>query len=437
MPQNYLSLPGGGVFDAFQSAQANSQRNALMMEERRRAEEQAQAAQGMANTQNKIQTQLASGNRDAAASLAQSSGSAEIMASFREQVAQLDEAQLQEAARRSGSLLSLATGVMQVPEGQRSAWVQQNAAALADLGLDVSQIGQMDLSDANLVPLVRMISAQDEEVRRALLSPTTLGENESRIDPLTGQQTVGQAGIEARGLESRGLDIQGFNAETTRQNAILGRDRLNEDIRQFDVGQAAPRERRSFEDAQGIRRYEDTGEPVFASDVTEVSQGDMFRALLQQEQYMAAQIEDLNAIIQITDDGSGVGASSQVFGLVRGSQASDVRSLLDSVTGAVALERLEQMRDMASQSGNRGSGLGQVTEREIAILRAARGALSQDMSSERFNQNARRLLQQLQEVRAERRRIIERDFPELAQRLYSGGGSSSASPEIDPLGIRD
>lgn len=166
----------------------------------------------------------------------------------------------------------------------------------------------------------------------------------------------------------------------------------------------------------------------------EVDENQILMTARQVSQYQDSQIEDLETIIDQVESWpiATVGLGSGVAEQIRGTPAANVVSLLDSVTGAVALERLDNLRQIASESGARGSGLGQVTEREIAILRAARGALSADQDPALFMRQARRLLTQLREVRADRRRILQSDFPEVYNQIY-GGGARSEDDEIDEI----
>lgn len=62
-------------------------------------------------------------------------------------------------------------------------------------------------------------------------------------------------------------------------------------------------------------------------------------------------------------------------------EAADVGGMLDTLKGMVVFDRLEKLRQ-ASATG--ASGLGQVTEREIALLGAQLGALDQGLSKERI-----------------------------------------------------
>lgn len=64
-------------------------------------------------------------------------------------------------------------------------------------------------------------------------------------------------------------------------------------------------------------------------------------------------------------------------------EAADMAGMLDTLRGMVVFDRLERLRQ-ASATG--ASGLGQVTEREIALLGAQLGALDQSLSRDRILQ---------------------------------------------------
>jgi hypothetical protein len=77
-----------------------------------------------------------------------------------------------------------------------------------------------------------------------------------------------------------------------------------------------------------------------------------------------------------------------------GTPAADTAALLDTIGANIAFDRLQAMRD----SSPTGGALGQVTERELALLQATAGAIAQSQSAEQLLFNLTRLEQQISEV---------------------------------------
>lgn len=92
-------------------------------------------------------------------------------------------------------------------------------------------------------------------------------------------------------------------------------------------------------------------------------------------------IETLTQAIEATDSSTaGVGS---VFSGLPGSRARDLDAMLETIRGNTVLEELQRLKEASSTGA---SGLGQVTEREIALLSAVQGALDQGQSPEQLRQ---------------------------------------------------
>jgi len=212
MPQDFNAL---ATLQAFQGGR--DMRNQRQAQEQ--AQQQAMAAQGLSNTRNKIETALSSGDREGAQQLAQGSGDADVMAGFRSTIQQMDEQQRETGLRNIRATRATVRGVRAIPAEQRPQWVMSNAPTIEAMGLNPQEVAQMDLSDANLAALEESLAAHDDELYRSLAQPRVLGENDTLVNGINNNQTIGDAGIEARGLESRGLDIGQQNANTARIRA--------------------------------------------------------------------------------------------------------------------------------------------------------------------------------------------------------------------------
>lgn len=180
-----------------------------------------QAGRDQRNTRlaGEAQNALLQGDREGAMRLAQRTGDAGVLSGLQEQIAQMDEQQRQQGLQNVRATRAAIRGLVQVDEANRPAWIQQNAQTIQQLGLDPAQVAQMPLTNENLMALDRTMQAYDDELYRSISEPYTLGANETRVDPLTGQQIVGQAGIETRGLREQELEVQRENAQTARIRA--------------------------------------------------------------------------------------------------------------------------------------------------------------------------------------------------------------------------
>lgn len=113
-----------------------------------------------------------------------------------------------------------------------------------------------------------------------------------------------------------------------------------------------------------------------------------------------------------------------------GSPAADLKARLDTIQANIGFDKLQDMRNNSPTGG----ALGQVSEREIELLQAVQGSLSQAQSNPQFVENLSRLLNELETVRAERIRLFDEQYSQFGgsgiSEQSAGGGAS------DPLGIR-
>lgn len=98
-------------------------------------------------------------------------------------------------------------------------------------------------------------------------------------------------------------------------------------------------------------------------------------------------------------DGSGLPATGFLGGVlsnVGGTNAGDVAASLETITGAIAIDRLMAMK-AASPTGG---ALGAVTAPELDMLKASLGALQQSQSEQQFRDNLQRVEEQYLRIRA-------------------------------------
>lgn len=203
-----------------------------------------QAGRDQRNTRlaGEAQNALMSGDREGAMRFAQRTGDAGVMSGLQEQIAQMDEAQRQQARERANAFGQVGASLLQVPYEQRrsalmSPQVQQQLSAY---GIDAQQMAQFDPTDENLYAVLAPVAEISDLLSRT--ESYTLGANDTRVDGVSGRQTVGQAGVEVRQEEQRSnmrgeqLRERGINIDAGRLS--LDRDRFNEDRRQFDTTRA-------------------------------------------------------------------------------------------------------------------------------------------------------------------------------------------------------
>lgn len=106
----------------------------------------------------------------------------------------------------------------------------------------------------------------------------------------------------------------------------------------------------------------------------------------QRQQLVTQDIARARALV----DGSTTGFLGNVLRNVGGTPAADLAALVDTIGANIGFKELQDMRDNSPTGG----ALGQVTERELALLQAVVGSLKQSQSEMQFRQNLDRLEQQ-------------------------------------------
>lgn len=95
-----------------------------------------------------------------------------------------------------------------------------------------------------------------------------------------------------------------------------------------------------------------------------------------------------------SDDWFATGFGASVARGIGGTSAADVEALLNTISANTAFDRLQKMRD-ASKTGG---ALGQVSERELALLRDSIASISQTQSDEQFQTNMQQVIDSYQRV---------------------------------------
>lgn len=100
----------------------------------------------------------------------------------------------------------------------------------------------------------------------------------------------------------------------------------------------------------------------------------------QQEAQRAIVTETLGDVRKLAQGGWATGLAGTVFGVLPGTDASDMEAKLDTLKGFASFETLQAMRNASPTGG----ALGQVSERELAMLQSQFGALEQSQSKQSF-----------------------------------------------------
>lgn len=100
--------------------------------------------------------------------------------------------------------------------------------------------------------------------------------------------------------------------------------------------------------------------------------------------------EDIQRAMQLSG-GWTTGFFGKIASYVWGSKAHDLAATLDSIKANIGFEKLAQMKSESKTGG----ALGQVTERELALLQAVWGTLVQSQSEGQFEYNLARLSRQI------------------------------------------
>lgn len=107
---------------------------------------------------------------------------------------------------------------------------------------------------------------------------------------------------------------------------------------------------------------------------------------------------------------------------VPGTPAYDLSQTLETLKASAGFETLQEMRDNSPTGG----ALGQVTERELALLQATWGSLQQSQSQSQFEANLDRFNRQLQQSWDRVNRAYERDY---GQSYFDQGSQPAQSQQ--------
>ena len=113
------------------------------------------------------------------------------------------------------------------------------------------------------------------------------------------------------------------------------------------------------------------------------------------------------------------GLIGSIASTIPGTEAHNLSKRLDSIKAIVGFDKLSEMR----RTSPTGGALGNITERELALLQAVWGSVEQSQTKEQFNSNLDRLEKQAKESWDRVNAAYELDYGTKAPSATSGGQS--------------
>jgi len=239
-------------------------------------------------------------------------------------------------------------GRMITPGADRSAYEQKAAEREARIGQPSEFFAAQ--TSGNVPSDVRQIQMKD---------PRQRSDKENKRLSQFASSTLGKQ------LESQGVDLMtGKLAEPQGLtfDQKLAQDKFNFDVGKFNYEQA----KESLTEQEAAQRSEDAAK--YAA-----------RDMLRQHKNVMDKAQRAGKNIGFTT----TGATGALLGIIPGTKAYDQKSTVETLQADAAFETLRKMRE-ASKTGG---ALGQVSERELALLEAAVGNLKTGQSSDQFRDN--------------------------------------------------
>jgi len=153
---------------------------------------------------------------------------------------------------------------------------------------------------------------------------------------------------------------------------------------------------------------------------------------LQTKEDQLGLLSDLVGVAKQQSTGWTTGFIGSQLSRVPGTPAYDLGRTLDTLLASAGFETLQEMRDNSPTGG----ALGSVTERELELLQATWGSLSQSQSKEQFEANLDRFNRQLQQSWERVNNAYQRDYgvPYFQDGQRPSGSSSIQSAPQNWLG---
>lgn len=234
------------------------------------------------------------------------------------------------------------------------------------------------------------------------MSPVSVPEG-VRVLPNAGLAGFDPSMIQQRGAAQTGVDVANIEATTAPTAARAG---AVEAATQAAQVAAIP------ERAQATRQ----GEMITGA-------GQRAAAVESKE----AQFSMLNDLVDKAKEQTGFFTTGIFSGLsgIGGTKAANLARTLDTLKASAGFDKLQEMRDNSPTGG----ALGQVTERELALLQATWGSLEQSQSESQLDENLERFRQQLQQSWDRVNAAYQRDYG--TPYFQSGQPAATSSPVIE------
>jgi len=127
------------------------------------------------------------------------------------------------------------------------------------------------------------------------------------------------------------------------------------------------------------------------------------------------------------------GLVGQVSKYVGGTPARGMEADLDTLMGNLALTKLDEMRRLAAESGAKGSGLGQVTEREIALLQSTIASIDITQPGSQLKRNLDKVREHYKSIGEKMRQLAEEQADLEVGQGEVEGGDPSEEADYDQL----
>lgn len=145
-----------------------------------------------------------------------------------------------------------------------------------------------------------------------------------------------------------------------------------------------------------------------------------YASSVQQFNNVQSRIQEAIEKTNMTSAGSMATLLDNWFGLNQ--PAEDLEAVLNTVGANEVFSQIEQMRQQAAAAGSRGTGLGQITQRELELLRDVQDSVLQSQSPAALRENLANLSEQM--------RISMARITDEYNRFQSGGqGGGAAAPQ--------
>jgi hypothetical protein len=129
-----------------------------------------------------------------------------------------------------------------------------------------------------------------------------------------------------------------------------------------------------------------------------------------------------NEAIGLTTEAGTTSLSGSLFKHVAGSDANQLKAILEVISSKVALDRLMEVKKT-------GATLGQVSEKELAMLQQSYDALQQSLPPERLREALTNYANQLKKVEDQTQRaFIDKHGPDKFNKIMGGGSMGQGEP---------